>query len=81
MRGSIHCHGVAKLKNDPGLCQLTQVALKGHLAERKLSTENDVSNIAELTRDINIGKDTAGQVCDYLDSLVTAWNPCIPEDG
>ena len=25
-RGSIHCHGVAKLKNDPGLCTLSQVA-------------------------------------------------------
>ncbi len=28
-RGSIHCHGTAKLNNDPGLCQLTQTALKG----------------------------------------------------
>ena len=27
-RGSIHCHGTAKLNNDPGLCQLTQTALK-----------------------------------------------------
>ena len=26
-RGSIHCHGTAKLNNDPGLCQLTQIAL------------------------------------------------------
>ena len=25
-RGSIHCHGTAKLNNDPGLCQLTQTA-------------------------------------------------------
>ena len=24
-RGSIHCHGTAKLKNDPGLCQLRQL--------------------------------------------------------
>ena len=23
-RGSIHCHGVAKLKNDPGLCKLSE---------------------------------------------------------
>ena len=27
MRGSIHVHGVAKLENDPGLCELSQVAL------------------------------------------------------
>lgn len=30
MRGSIHCHGVAKLKSDPGLCKLTKKALEGH---------------------------------------------------
>ena len=34
-RGSIHAHGVAKLKNDPGLCALTETALKGYLAEKK----------------------------------------------
>lgn len=28
-RGSIHCHGVAKLNNDPGLCKLSDTALKG----------------------------------------------------
>ncbi len=33
-RGSIHCHGTAKLNNDPGLCQLTQTALKGFLAQK-----------------------------------------------
>ena len=33
-RGSIHCHGVAKLKNDPGLCSLTEKALKGYLVSK-----------------------------------------------
>ena len=33
-RGSIHCHGTEKLKNDPGLCELTQTALKGFLAQK-----------------------------------------------
>ena len=27
-RGSIHCHCVAKLKNDPGLCKLSETAKK-----------------------------------------------------
>ena len=35
-RGSIHCHGVAKLKNDPGLCKLSEKALKGYLSEISL---------------------------------------------
>ena len=46
-RGSIHCHGTAKLNNDPGLCQLTQVALKGYLAE-KYEDEHDVVDTSEL---------------------------------
>ena len=33
-RGSIHCHGTAKLKNDPGLCQLTEIALKGFFSSK-----------------------------------------------
>ena len=37
---SIHCHGTAKLNNDPGLCELTQTALKGFLAQ-KIKDEND----------------------------------------
>ena len=35
-RGSIHCHGVAKLKNDPGLCKLSDTELKGYLAEMSI---------------------------------------------
>ena len=38
-RGSIHCHGTAKLKNDPGLCELTEVALRGFLDEQNLKQD------------------------------------------
>lgn len=33
-RGSIHCHGVEKLKNDAGLCKLSQTALDAYLAHK-----------------------------------------------
>ena len=33
-RGNINCHGTAKLKNDPGLCELTKIALKGFLTQK-----------------------------------------------
>lgn len=39
-RGSIHCHGVAKLKKDPGLCELSEKALQAHLAELFLNNAN-----------------------------------------
>ena len=32
-RSSIHCHSVAKLNNDPGLCKLSDTALKGYMAD------------------------------------------------
>jgi hypothetical protein len=38
--GQIHCHGLAKLDNDPDLCDLTQVALKGFLASQKNPKKN-----------------------------------------
>lgn len=36
-RGSIHCHGVAKLKSDPGLCELSQQALAGYLVAKSMT--------------------------------------------
>ena len=39
-RGSIHCHGVAKLKSDPNLCDhLSQKALQGYLAAQSLDKD------------------------------------------
>ena len=46
-RGSIHCHSTAKLNNDPGLCKLTEIALKGFLAQ-KFKDENDCPDTTEL---------------------------------
>ena len=45
-RRSIHCHGVAKLESDPGLCQLTKIASKGFLAvQKRASILNDLFDI------------------------------------
>ena len=35
-RGSIHCHGLAKLKDDPGLVELTQIFLSKQKLEEDL---------------------------------------------
>ena len=34
-----HANGCAKLKNDPGQCQLVRVAASGWLAEEKIGNE------------------------------------------
>ena len=79
-RGSIPCHGVAKLKNDPGLCQLSETALKGYLAEVSLD-KAEQSDILELNKQILEGKNASQTVCEYVDWLLSTYNPDPPEDG
>ena len=78
-RGSIHFHGTAKLNNDPGLCQLAQIALKGFLAQQ-LKHENDCSNTTELDQDIEAGQKAADTVCQYVDWLLSTVNPNPPDE-
>ena len=81
MRGSIHCHGLAKLGNDPGLCDLSQVALKGHIAQEKLLNELDLDHIDDLNRLVEEGKLAEDEICNYVDSIVSAENPNPPQQG
>ena len=74
-RGSIHCHGIAKLKSDPGLCDLTDKALKGFIAETYF--DNNTSYFDNTS--VIDGKKASQQVCQYVDSLMSTWNPCSPD--
>ena len=78
-RGSIHCNGTAKLNNDPGLCQLTELALKGYLAE-KYKHEHDVVDTTKLDQDIEAGNKAAQTACQYVDWLLSTLNPNPPDD-
>ena len=77
-RGSIHCHGTAKLKNDPGLCQLTKIALKGFLAQK---CKEDVDDTSQLDHDIETGNKAAQTVCQYVDWLLSTVNLNPPDQG
>ena len=79
-RGSIHCHGVAKLKNDPGLCHLSQKALKGYLAGKALDNA-DSADLPELNKQILDGKKASEIVCNYVDWLLSTYNPDPPDNG
>lgn len=74
-RGSIHCHGVAKLKSDPGMCNLNDKALKGFLAEKSFIESADPSLLSCITE----GKNASSQLCQYVDSLMSTCNPCSPD--
>ena len=78
-RGSIHCHGVAKLKNDPGLCSLSEIALNGYVAERLIKNAEQ-AEIEELNLQIAQGKKASKTVCQYVDWLLSTYNPDCPEN-
>ena len=78
-RGSIHCHGTAKLRNDPGLCQLSRTALKGFLAQ-KFKDDSDCSDTTELDQDIEAGEKAGDTVCQYVDWLLSTINPNPPDE-
>ena len=44
-RGSIHAHGRAKLRNDPGLCNLVNTAVQGWKLEQISATGNATTNL------------------------------------
>ena len=79
-RGSIHCHGVAKLKNDPGLCKLSEKALKGYLAEKSLGSAQP-ADLPKLNEEIQEGKKASEVICQYVDWLLSTYNPDPPDNG
>ena len=76
-RGSIHCHGVAKLKSDPNLCELSHIALKGYLAANSL-TNNQFSPelLLQKQEEIRKGVEAERAICNYVDFLMSTQNPC-----
>jgi len=79
-RGSIHCHGTAKLESDPGLCDLSQTPLKGYIANQ-LRKDNSLSLdlSKEREEDIKKGKDAETIICNYVDYLMSTQNPTNPD--
>ena len=68
---------MARLKNDPGLGDLTEIALKGFLAEKELNSHPD--KFAELNPLIEQGKEAAAIVVKYADWLLSTVNPVPPD--
>ena len=83
-RGSIHVHELTKLKDDPGLCELTKLALKGNLAtevKQKLQlNELTAQQLDQMKNDIEEGHKAERIVCQYVDYLMTTVNLSNPEE-
>ena len=83
-RGSIQCYGIAKLSNDPGLCDITETALKGLIAQKYKNENKEHKSTLELDRldnDINAGNKASELACKYVDWLLSSFNPNPPDDG
>ena len=74
-RGSIHCHGMAKLKDDPGMCKLGEIALKVFLAEKAVESSKNYDVLYEIEQ----GKEASQRIATYTDSLVSIFSPLSPE--
>ena len=77
---------MAKLKNDPNLCELSQQALAGYLAEKCLTETNIKNTLSEqdLMKKQQLicnGKEAENIICNYVDFLMSTENPCNPDDG
>ena len=78
--GSIHCHGTAKLKNDPGLCSLAEKALEAHMAQ--IEHEDIVNRYTpqQISNLISEGEEASQTLRQYVDWLLTTSNPQLPDE-
>jgi len=72
-RSTIHYHGLAKLMSDPGLVDLTKIALQGFLAKDQNSNISDTDDI------IVNGQQAEKAICKYVDALLSTVNSIDPE--
>ena len=71
LRGAIHCHGLAKLESDPGLCELANKAVDAFQGSKNIA---NASSIAEDNIEIVEGKNAEREICAYYDYLISCVN-------
>ncbi|RMZ95107.1 ATP-dependent DNA helicase PIF1, partial [Brachionus plicatilis] len=75
-RSSIHAHGAARFKNDPGLTELTKKVYLGRLAKKDLDKKQLYEDEKqELINLIVEGDKAEVKVINYADTLLSAMNP------
>lgn len=77
-RGSTHAHGCAKLRNDPGICNLM------HMAAQAWEVKTELSDGVTPTEEQKIlcdGAEAEHAVLQYSDWLVTTCNISVPDSS
>ena len=78
-RGSTHAHGCAKLKSDPGLCDLMKKAAIAWKLQKE--TQSSVTLSTTDRKHIAEGKQAAQIVIEYCNWLITTFNKDLPSDN
>ena len=78
-RVSIHAHGCAKLKNDPGLCTLISAAALGWAEQVTKETLANNLDVPLNQHIVEYGMYAQSAAIHYVDWLVTTINSDIPE--
>ena len=76
-RTSIHAHGAARFKNDPGLVDLTYKTYLGHLASKKLESgavTAEHPDYSKCCQEKKLGEESEIIVTKYTDRIITAMN-------
>ena len=76
-RGSIHLHGLARLKFAPEITSLTEIMVVGYQAQREIES-CEPNQVAGLQAIIDEGHTAERTVCQFADWLVSASNPNPP---
>ncbi|CAB4005609.1 ATP-dependent DNA helicase PIF1-like [Paramuricea clavata] len=81
-RGSIHCHGCEKLKNDPDIRELRNKACVAFLEGETTRYEMSPDDFEFLCGDvIRQGEDAEKLLRQYVDWLVTTFNEELPDEN
>jgi hypothetical protein len=78
-RGSTHAHGCAKLKSDPGLCQLMKKAAISWKLQKNLPVSGQFTTIEKQL--IAEGNQAAEIVVKYCNWLTCTFNKDLPSDN
>ena len=79
MRGSTHCHGLTKLRDNPELCKLSETALNLHNEQQMLSSSNfELQQFDNLERAVHEGKVAQDEISSELvvlkSSSCSSWS-------
>ena len=82
LHDAINSHGLAELKSDPDLCELSSKAIAGYQTDKNIleSGHIDSADLSTLKNKIHKGHIAEETICNCYDSLISCINPFEKDD-